>query len=348
MMDLTPATRAAGCITLLALMAGCSKKEAPESPVAAMEAAGNMTMQARAGAPASAPPPPPAEMRPAVIQGKPFAPAKALTTASVAQQMAGGTTAYHDGERKFIRTASANFRVKDVYVAALGIEDTVASHGGFVVSNEIGTGSTRTERQAVGDGKLIELNEYTVQGQLVVRVPSAKTQEFLRAIASHVVFLDQRKYAAHDAQFDLLRQQLDATRSQETQAELGEAVREGGKLMQRSEVIAMRGDARAARDAALLAKKEFEDQVAFSTIALTLSQPSRVLQSEHVDVDSMVRQLRPGFASRLQDQLRGGWDGALNLLLALAGLWPLLLVASVGGALAWRLLRRHAKAGTPQ
>ncbi|WP_167237482.1 DUF4349 domain-containing protein [Massilia genomosp. 1] len=358
-MNLTPAKRVAGCITVLALMTACGKKEEPaeHASPAAVETVDIASLQAPAA------PPPPAEKASARAAAAPAAapnlserrsaaseatpaPPKPLTTASAAQQLGGGTTAYNDGERKFIRTASANFRVKDVYVAALGIEDSVASHGGFVVKNEISTASTRTERQAVGDGKLIELNEYTVEGQLVVRVPSAKTQEFLRAIAGHVVFLDERKYAAHDAQFDLLRQQLDAMRSQETQAELAEAVREGGRLMQKTEVIAMRGDAKSTRDAALLAKKVFEDQVAFSTIALTLSQPSRVLQSERVDVDSMYRQLRPGFASRLQEQLRGGWDGTLNVFLALAGLWPLLLIAGAGSALTLRFLRRSRKAGT--
>ncbi|NHZ34243.1 DUF4349 domain-containing protein [Massilia rubra] len=359
MMDLTPAKRVAGCITLLALMTACGKKEEPaeHASPAAVETVDIASLQAPAAPPpaekasaraAAAPAAAPnlSERRSAASEETPAQP-KPLTMASAAQQLGGGTTAYNDGERKFIRTASANFRVKDVYLAALGIEDSVASHGGFVVKNEISTGSTRTERQAIGDGKLIELNEYTVEGQLVVRVPSAKTQEFLRAIAGHVVFLDERKYAAHDAQFDLLRQQLDAMRSQETQAELGEAVRDGGRLMQRTEVIAMRGDAKSTRDAALLAKKVFEDQVAFSTIALTLRQPSRVLQSERVDVDSMYRQLRPGFASRLQDQLRGGWDGTLNVFLALAGLWPLLLVALLGGVPIWRALRSRNKAGTP-
>lgn len=333
-MDLTPAARLACCITLLALMAACSKKE--ESRLQESAAAAPMADTVAAPAPAAA-------MRSAASDDKPAVAARAVTTAGMAQQLAGGGPVYSDSERKFIRTASANFRVKDVYVAALGIEDTVASHGGFVVKNEIGSGSLRTERQPIGNGKLIELNEYTVQGQLLVRVPSARTQEFLRAIAGHVVFLDERKYAAHDAQFDLLRQQLEAQRSQETQAELGDAIREGGKLAQRTDAIAMRGDARGARDAALLAKKEFEDQVAFSTIALSLRQPSRVLQSELVDVDSALRQLRPGFASQLKQRLRGGWEGTLDVLLALAGLWPLWLVAALGAAPVWRALRRSKK-----
>ncbi|MCE3607066.1 DUF4349 domain-containing protein [Massilia sp. P8910] len=357
MMDLKPVTRAAGCITLLALMAACSKKEAmvaPQGSPAAMMAADTAAAPAAAesaapAAPAPPPPPPPTESRRAASKPSPVLQGKALTTASAAQQMAGGAGmgANTDGERKFIRSASAHFRVKDVYVAALGIEDTVAGHGGFVVKNDIRTESVNTQRHPAGEGKLIELNEYTVQGHLIVRVPSSKTQEFLRAIAGHVVFLDERTYAAHDAQFDLLRQQLQAMRDQETQNELGDAVRDGGKLVQKTDAIAMRNDVKATRDAAILAKKEFEDQVAFSTIDLTLIQPSRVLQSERIDLDSMYRQFRPDFASQLRDQLRGGWESTQAFFLTLAGLWPLLLIAAASSMMLRRFLRRQRKAIAP-
>lgn len=142
-----------------------------------------------------------------------------------------------------------------MYVAALGIEDTVAAHGGFVVKNDIGTESINAATHPVGDGKLLELNEYKVTGHLTVRVPSAKTQEFLRAIVSHIVFLDQRNFSAHDAQFDLLRRQLDAMRNHQTQGELGQAIEDGGKLGQKADAITARGEVKAARDAALLEKE---------------------------------------------------------------------------------------------
>ncbi|NHZ43399.1 DUF4349 domain-containing protein [Massilia aquatica] len=347
MTALTSAARLAGCITLLALMTACSKKaEAPveqavelhaEAAPAAPRAREAVSTNMPVGSNEAKPAPP----------DTPDTPAPSVTTASAAQQLAGSGIVYNDGERKFIRTAKASFRVKDVYVAALGIEDTVASHGGFVVKNDITSNTLRIERQPVDKGKLIELKEYEVQGQLTVRVPSARTQEFLRAIAGHVVFLNERKFSAHDAQFDLLRQSLEAMRGQETQAELGDTLKDGGKLAQRADVIALRGEAKAARDAALLAKKESDDQVAFSTIELTLSQPSRMLRSELADVDSLFEQLQPGFASRLQDKLARGWDGALELLLALAGVWPLLLLGVLGGLPLWRALRRRKNGSTP-
>jgi hypothetical protein len=328
MMDLKHLTRTASCITLMVVAVACAKKE--ES----MAAPAAMSEQSRASDAAPAPAPAP-EMKPAA----PAAADKAVTTATTAEQMGSSAATFVDGERKFIRKASATFNVKDVYVAALGIEDTVAAHGGFVVKNNISTVSVNQESHAIGDGKLMELNEYKVQGQLTVRVPSAKTQEFLRAIVSHIVFLDQRNFSAHDAQFDLLRRQLDAIRNQETQHDLGQAIQEGGKLAQRTDAISTRGDVKAARDAALLEKKEFEDQVAFSTIDLTLYQPSKVLQTERVDIESVFLKARPGFFPRMGEKLSGGWNGLLDFVLALAGIWPVLLIGGAIGAVVWRWRR---------
>ncbi len=338
-MDLKTIARAAGYMTLLVAVGACSKKSEP-----AMTDQARMVSEVAPAAAPEPPPPPPSvtNMAEARMAEKTVADV-AVTSATPAQQMGSSAATFVDGERKFIRTAGAQFDVKDVYVAALGIEDTVASHGGFVVKNDINTHAMRSERHPVGDGKLLEVTEYSVHGRLTVRVPSAKTQEFLRAIVSHIVFLEQRNFSARDAQFDLLRRQLDAIRNQETQGELGDAIDEGGKLSQRTAAIGSRNDAKAARDAALLEKKEFEDQVAFSTIELTLKQPSKVLQTERVDIRYIFDKSRPGFFARLGEQLRGGWEGLLSFVLALVGIWPVLLIGGLMVPVLWRLRRRKVK-----
>ena len=324
-------------LALTLVLAACAKKE-EAAEVAAAPAHADKTFNR--DSPSAAPAAPVMSMKPAA---EPVA-ETAVTAVTAAQQMGSRAVTYVDGERKFIRKANARFSVKDVYAAAESIEDSVAAHGGFVVKNDIAATSINRESHSIGNGKLLELNEYKVQGQLTVRVPSARTQEFLRAIVGHIVFLDQRNFSAHDAQFDLLRSQLDAIRNQETQTDLGAAITQGGKLGQRAEAITTRGEIKAERDGALLAKKEFEDQVAFSTIELTLYQPSKVLQSEKVDIESVFLKSRPGFFSRLGEKLGGGWNGLLDFVLALVGIWPVLVFGAVVAAVAWRISRRKAKA----
>ena len=254
-------------------------------------------------------------------------------------QVASDVATQVDPRRRFIRTAQAQFQVKDVYRTALAIEDEVASQGGFVVDNEISSQVQRVLSRPLAPGKRLELTEYSLQGQLTVRVPSERTQAFLRAVAAQMEFLDRRSFSARDAQFDLLRQQLASQRAQDEQRELGDAVQAGGKLADRTDAIQSRGAARATRDEALIAQKEFEDRVALSTITLSLRQDAQVRRAERVDVDAVFRDNGPGFFSRLGESLAVGWRAALDIVIALAALWPLWLTVVAAGV-AWRRWRK--------
>lgn len=266
-----------------------------------------------------------------------------------AGQVSSSAATYKDGERKFIRTAQAQFRVKDVYTSALAIEDAAAQQGGFVVGNDISAQTLNVQRRPAGDGKLIELAEYTVRGSLTVRVPSENTQAFLRAIASQMEFLDQRGFQAADAQFDLLRRQLAWQREQQAQQELGDAVRNGDRLDRKADVIAARTGAKLQRDEALIEQKQFEDRVAFSTITLSLHQLSKIRQTEMADVEAVFRKHSPGFFARLFEALRIGWYGVLDLVIALVHVWPLWLALGLGvyGLRRWLRARRPARRTPP-
>ena len=234
--------------------------------------------------------------------------------------------------------------MRDVYRSALAIEDVVAQHGGFVARNNIGTRIEDVRSRPTGDGRVIELATYSVQGDLQVRVPSAKAQAFLRAIASQVEFLDQRNFAATDAQFDLLRQQLAWTRQHDAAQTLDEVAHDQGRLRDRTGAVEARTQAQAERDEALIQRRQFEDAIAFATIDLGLYQLPQVRRTERVDVEAVLMRDGPSFFSRAWHAIGGGWYGLLDALVGLIAVWPLWLVL---GAVAWgavRLRRRKAAA----
>lgn len=267
-------------------------------------------------------------------------PPQAVSQAPTDAQLTSSAATYSDTQRKFIRTAQAKFRVKDVYQSALAIEDAVAAQGGFVIKNDIATNIDSIRKRSLGNGQLVELAEYTVRGELTVRVPSEKTQAFLRSIIGQMEFLDTRSFAATDAQFALLREQLAYQRNQEAQQELGDAKDEGGKLGQKAAVISARSDAKSSRDEALIAQKEFEDRVAFATLDLSLYQLPKLRRTEMADMEAAVRENGPGFFTRLGKSLSTGWFGLLEVGLQVVKLWPLWLVLLLGVVVVRRLRRR--------
>lgn len=258
-----------------------------------------------------------------------------------AGQLSSSAATYKDGTRKFIRTAQAQFRVKDVYDSALAIEDVAAQQGGFVVDNNLSAQTLSSQRRPAGDGKLIELTEYQVRGSLTVRVPSDHTQDFLRAIAKQMEFLDQRAFQAADAQFDLLRRQLAWQREQDAQRELGDAIRGGDRLDRKADVIQARSGARQQRDEALIEQKQYEDRVDFSTITLSLYQLPKIRQTEMTDTEAVFRDHAPGFFPRMFEAIRAGWYAVLDVVVAVTAAWPLWLAIALAvyAVRRWRALR---------
>ena len=202
--------------------------------------------------------------------------------------------------RKLVLTASARFSVKNTYTSALAIEDAVVANDGYVVANNIASTTVQHAQHSLGDGQLVRVAQVQVTGELVVRVPSHKAQAFLRDIASQIEALEQRNFAAKDVQFDMLRSQLEAARSQETQAELGLLARQPGYVIEKSAVLEARGQAKASRDEARIAQAQLADQVAFSTIALSLHQPLQVRSTQEADFEAASNAHRPSFATKLQ------------------------------------------------
>jgi len=246
------------------------------------------------------------------------------------EQLVSSATSYVDSQRKFVRTANADFRVRDVYESAIAIENIVAKLDGFVVNNQIGANVDRVNRYPIGNARLMELAEYTVRGNLTVRVPSDKTQEFLRALVAQIEFLDQRNFEARDVQFELLRKQLEFIRNQEAQKQLGDLSTSPGKIADKAAVISGQNNAKATRDEAAVLQKEVEDKVAFSTISLSLYQLSKVRKTEMDDVDAIAKAIRPGFFSRLFSAFSTGWYGLLDMVIELFTLWPLWLALGLG------------------
>lgn len=350
-------SRIAVCLAaavLVTAVAACSKQEsAAESAASAAYEGGAEEVAADA---AAAPAAPPMAQAPMADQTAKREAAPQVDEGAVEQravdpaQLTSIATHQADPGRKFIRTARASFRVKEVYAATMAIEDAVAGQGGFVLRNDIQAQTLRAVSHPVGDGKRLQLTEYTMRGSLVVRVPSDRTQAFLREIAPQMAFLDQRSMEAADAQFQILRQQLAWQREQQTQQALGDAVSAGDRLDRKAEVIAARGGAKLQRDEALIQQKEFEDRVAFSTIELSLYQSPKVERTESVDTDAMFDSHRPSFFVRLGEALRTGWYVVLDVFVALMHVWPLWLLGGLGlwGLRKWTVSRTARRTPPPR
>lgn len=284
-----------------------------------------------------------------------FAPAAepaAQAQASQAQVQAGVqpehlySSATHDGSRQFIVHVNLRAQVADVYQAVLAIEEAVQAQGGFVADNTILTKQQPGRSIAVAqiDAQQRRISKvYERTAHLKVRVPSAQTQRFLHDLAKHLTFLEHRQIHVQDAQLALLRERFASSRGQQQQKDLDDvAASDKEKPSAKLQAVQAKDQAQAAQDAAVLAQKELEDQVAFSTIDLELRQSPIVHTSIEPDVDAMVKTAQPSLAQQLREGLAAGVDMCMSIIVVLAHAWPLLLV--MAAVLAGRLVFRKKSA----
>ncbi len=307
--------RAAISLLILLLLVSCSKKE---------ESASNLAMSDRA------PAAPAAEMaglskQMAASESSAQPPSAPL----LANALVSSALTPVAGERQFIITSSLNFRVKQVLDAALKLEDLAAKHGGFVVDNTINAEIGRVERNVRSDGSVLVLSQYTTQGKLTLRVPSANTQAFIREVAPLVEFLDSRQFSAQDVHLELLINRLLADRSATKQDKLDDLVTQPGKIDQKAQIIEKGTDARANRDQAEINRLSLEDKIGFSTIDLSIYQNPEISKNVVADFDAVRRDNRPDFLPSLGVSLKSGWYGLIGFLIGLASIWPLLLIAGL-------------------
>lgn len=286
------------------------------------------------------------EMSATVAASAPLnAAAAADQPSSKAEQLTSSAASETPTNRQLIREASARFQVKDVYQSSLQIENIVAKLGGFVTQNRITTQQHSTHDSKQANGQILRLSEYSLNGEITLRVPSANTQALLHQIAPLVVFLNEREFAAQDVTLELLQQQLAQARNQANAAALSSP--KSANAASQTERILAKNQLQAQQEIALLQAKLIADQVAFSTIQLTLYQERKINRSEHADMATELAAVGPSFGARILTGVQAGWNGALDTLVALSYLWPLWLLLGLV-TLAWRSWRRKHPATAPQ
>lgn len=333
------------CAAVAATLFACGQQGASSSNEQAMSRDASALSSTE---PAIAPAAEPA----AQIQASP-AQAQAVVQSSHLYSSAGVT---HDGSRQFIIHVNLRAQVADVYQAALAIEEAAQAQGGFVVDNTIHTTQQPGRVIAVVhmDAQQRRVSKvYERTAHLKVRVPSAQTQGFLNGIAKHLEFLEHRQIHAQDVHLALLRERLNSSRSKQLQKDLDDvAASDQEKASAKLRAVQAKGQAQAAQDAALLAQKELEDQLAFSTIDLELYQSPIVHASTEPDVDAIVKTAQPGLMQQLREGLASGWAMGMSIIVVLAYAWPLLLVmaAVLAGWLVFRkksVQRKSSSAALP-
>jgi hypothetical protein len=244
-----------------------------------------------------------------------------------------------DTSHKFIRTAEAKFKVKEVTKASYKIEDIAAKYKGFITLSLLRSDLQNTSQVDIQRDSLTEVHLYSVYNDMELRVPNQNLDSFLREISPLIVFLDYRNIKAEDITLALKQMERQNKRLEKFEKRMTKAVDKSNQDLHQTthaeDAILNRqsqADANAAQQASLL------DQYNYSTVKLYVYQ-NNVIRRERVANTNIWQQEEPGFFSRMGKAFMRGITIVSEILIFLTNLWLFALVVLI----AFYLIRKWLK-----
>ena len=233
-------------------------------------------------------------------------------------------------KRKFMRTANLKFKVEDIIKATQLIEDVVAINGGFITHNQTISAIESQDLIKQDKDSSIQVTSYLTTNNMQLSVPEQNLDLTLKTIAPIIQFLDNKTVDAEDVQLKLLENELAQKRSIIGQQRIKIAIDDHGKklntIMDAEDKLIEVG---ASGDEYAIANLALQDKVAYSTVTLEMYQ-NKMVRTNMIANLPIIPPYETPFYLKIWDGFVWGFDGILNLIVALSYLWVFVLIGVLG------------------
>ncbi|HMK07260.1 MAG TPA: DUF4349 domain-containing protein [Flavobacterium sp.] len=232
--------------------------------------------------------------------------------------------------RKFIRTASIKFKVKNAAKSTYAIENATTKFGGFVAYTNLQSNISKRESTKVSQDSTLETTRYTVENNITIRVPNTQLDTVVKTIAKQIDFLNSRVIKADDVSIQMLANEMAQGRSALHEKRLEKAIDMKGKKLSTIVDAENTLDAKKEQnDQKKLDNLSLNDQVKFSTLTLEIYQNETVKQ-EMIANEKNIDAYRSHIGVRILDGLKTGWFMLEAIIGFVVQLWSLVLIGAVG------------------
>ncbi len=233
-------------------------------------------------------------------------------------------------EVKLVKTASLDFRVRDVESSVHGVSELARSYGGMIYDLDLQTRENDRNELPVSKDSLLVVSSISPQAEIMARVPSEHLEAFLYRVAELGYFTGASNLHVDDKSLVYLEQRLKAgVRTQKLEGKTSRP-RISESIQISDEVIDLQ-----------VANRQIDADVAYSAVRLRLSQ-NTLIRREMIANYAVADNELP-FSQKLAQSLLKGWTGFREFILMLLTLWPFLLGSGLI-YLGWRYVHTRKRA----
>jgi len=242
--------------------------------------------------------------------------------------------------RQFIRTSDMKFRVKDVTNATTEIENIVRQNQGFVTYTNLKSAVENQQTVQKSLDSSLESIRYTVTNDITLRVPNTKLDSTLYAISTLVDFWDYRVIKADDVALQIKANQQAQSRALHSGQSIDRNINnKKGNLNQANDAVSVAGNQQEVADNAEINNLSLKDQVAYSTVSLSIYQRTETRFWNIANPDA--QNVKAGIFIRLWDSIKTGWYFAEDLFVGIMNLWFVIVLIIAGYILYRKYLKKR-------
>lgn len=230
--------------------------------------------------------------------------------------------------KSVIRTAELRIKVKEVKKSLAELESLAKSIGGFVEYSNIESSELGTTTKTISKDSLLQVTEYTVFGNITLRVPVTSFDSVVNVIQNAALFLNYRRTSAEDISLQYLENSLKANVTEKSGNRIKNAVDTKGKKLE--DIVDAERTASSMEETAIsnkIANFALQRRVNFSSIQVNLHQANQIYKEVVTNIN--ITDYKPSFGRRFLYALGNGWNGLVTFFIFLVNIWPLLALVFV-------------------
>lgn len=235
---------------------------------------------------------------------------------------------------KLIKTATMDFKVRDVRRTADSIAKLTTAWGGMTMHQQISATPVSSHDFKVGKDSILRVTAYGTHAEVTVKVPVRKLQAFLSKIAAMSIYVRSQSLDISDQSLQYLSAQLKLRSRTELVRQ-----QKAGKI-----IIKNPGDILNLKDDMIdqqISNRTIDDAVKNSVVSLTFSQNNTI--GEEVVSNDEPENYTPPFFNRLGNAFADGVGLFQSLIIFIADCW-LIILAVVAGGMAVRYFKKMVAA----
>jgi hypothetical protein len=237
----------------------------------------------------------------------------------------------HPGDSvKRIKSASVEFKVKDVQSAADSISSILKRYEGAILDNNFYTELLNSRTVHLDNDSVMELSAYRPRLTMQIKVPSEQLEYFIRDALSTGYYVDNSRFTVDDKSLDYLLNTLKIRNRKNVEKKSDHVLYETTQIYERDKASEI-----------LIQNKTIDYEVQYSQVSLNVYQNALVHKETMANTNLNLYRLSVG--KQFTQSFQSGWLMFLGLINFFIHIWPLILLT----VLIWVILRQYKSVRKP-